>query len=85
MYVDVTNSDRKKINEINLRNGSKTGSLRTVGSTEESSEYTIGTNAFAEGKGTQASGYASHAEGWQTTASGDYSHAEGWSTTASGN
>ena len=74
-YLDIKNT--------NIVNGSKTGSLRTVGSTEESSVYTIGTNAFAEGSGTRASGSVSHAEGWDTKASGDYSHAEGNNTTAS--
>ena len=74
-YLDIKNT--------NIVNGSKTGSLRTVGSAEESSEYTIGTFAFAEGDGTTASGYASHAEGDGTKASGNYSHAEGYSTTAS--
>lgn len=75
-YLDIKNT--------NIVNGSKTGSLRTVGSTEESSEYTIGTNAFAEGNGTRASGNYSHAEGKSTTASTYYSHAEGYSTKASG-
>ena len=67
----------------NLVDGSSVGSIRTVGSTEESSEYTIGTNAFAEGYATKASGDCSHAEGDGTDASGDYSHAEGYKTKAS--
>lgn len=45
---------------------------------------TIGTNSFAEGFDTTASGPTSHAEGSNTTASGDYSHAEGGYTTAVG-
>ena len=43
-----------------------------------------GTNAFAEGDATLASGNSSHAEGEWNTAYGDYSHAEGESTTAQG-
>ena len=66
----------------NIINGSTGGSLRTVNSTAESSSYTIGQNAFAEGNNTTASGDDSHAEGHSTTASGDYSHAEGFKTTA---
>lgn len=66
----------------NIINGSTSGSLRTVNSTAESSSYTIGQNAFAEGNNTTASGDDSHAEGHSTTASGDYSHAEGFKTTA---
>lgn len=46
---------------------------------------TIGTNSFAEGFNTTASGGSSHAEGDNTTASGESSHAEGSNTTASGN
>ena len=38
---------------------------------------TIGTNSFAEGFNTTASGKYSHAEGSDTTDSGNYSHAEG--------
>lgn len=45
---------------------------------------TIGTNSFAEGFNTTASGGSSHAEGDNTTASGESSHSEGSSTTASG-
>ena len=44
---------------------------------------TIGTNSFAEGSNTTASGGSSHAEGDYTTASGESSHAEGSNTTAS--
>ena len=75
-YLDIKNT--------NIVNGSKTGSLRTVGSTKEGSGYEIGDNAFAEGNNTKASGSYSHAEGYYTTASGDRSHAEGSSTKASG-
>ena len=68
----------------NIINGSTSGSLRTVNSTAESSSYTIGKNAFAEGRGTMASGNGSHAEGSATKASGQDSHAEGNGTKASG-
>ena len=67
----------------NLKNGIAEGSVRTVGSAEESDSYKLGTYAFAEGQGTIASGNRSHAEGINTTASGNSSHAEGGSTTAS--
>ena len=74
-YLDIKNT--------NIVNGSKDGSLRTVGSAKESSEYTIGVYAFVEGYNTKASGYYSHAEGNGTTASGLSSHAEGYNTKAS--
>ena len=91
--------DESKSTATNWVNGSQTGSVRTVGSAVEDSNYTIGTYAVAEGNSTKASGYAAHAEGQETTASGDYSHtegsgtfapvsyahAEGYNTTASGN
>ena len=67
----------------NIINGSTSGSLRMVNSTAESSSYTIGQNAFAEGNNTTASGKASHAEGYGSKALGTYSHAEGSNTTAS--
>lgn len=78
--------DTKYLPEIvtNLVNGSATGSVRGIGTLEESETYTIGDYAFAEGKNTQASGnYGSHAEGSSTEASGDSSHAEGQGTIAS--
>ena len=75
-YLDIKNT--------NIVNGSKTGSLRTVGSIKEGSGYKMGDYAFAEGYSTTASGSYSHAEGESTTASGDRSHAEGSSTKASG-
>ena len=68
----------------NLVNGSADGSLRSIGSMEEDSEYTIGEYAFAEGYNTEASGGNSHAEGSYTTASGESSHAEGSNTYATG-
>lgn len=48
---------------LNLKNGSTTGSLRTVGSKEEDDDYTIGEYAFAEGYQTKASGTRSHVQG----------------------
>ena len=75
-YLDIKNT--------NIVNGSKTGSLRTIGSSKESTEYTIGDYSFAEGSSTTASGEASHAEGSNTKASGDCSHAEGNYTIALG-
>lgn len=68
----------------NIINGSTSGSLRMVNSAAESSSYTIGPSAFAEGNNTTASGISSHAEGYSSTASGYSSHAEGSNTTASG-
>ena len=74
-YLDIKN--------INIVNGSKEGSLRTVGSTQEGTSYKMGYYAFSEGYNTKSSGNSSHAEGNNTTASSDYSHAEGHGTTAS--
>lgn len=67
-----------------ILDGIADGSIRTSSSTTESTEYKLGTAAFAEGSGTKANGNFSHAEGFNTTASGAYSHAEGRSSTASG-
>ena len=61
----------------NLRNGSVEGSIRTISATEESSTYTIGAYALAEGYDTRSSGNYSHAEAYRTKASGAQSHAEG--------
>lgn len=61
----------------NILDGSAIGSVRTVGSTAESSSYTIGQYAFAEGCNAAASGNNSHAEGYDTAAYGESSHAEG--------
>lgn len=61
----------------NLVDGSTTGSVRGVNTAQESSSYTMGQFAFAEGAGTQAKGNASHAEGSETIAAGNGSHAEG--------
>ena len=63
-------------------NGSAANSVRTTGSVVESSSYTMGAGAVAEGSGTKASGDYSHAEGGGTIASGQGSHAEGAGTRA---
>ena len=88
VYIGGTSQDNAKElltkDNINIINGSKSGSLRTVGSLEESDTYTIGQNAFAIGQNTEASGYCAHAEGYGTKASGSSAHAEGQNTTASG-
>ena len=67
-----------------ILDGIASGSIRTSNSTPEDVNYKLGTDAFAEGKGTKANGNFSHAEGFNTTASAAYSHAEGRGTTASG-
>ena len=54
MYVDVTNNDRKKINDTNLKAGSLIGSTRSIGSKKEDSSYKIGRYAMAEGLDTQS-------------------------------
>lgn len=69
----------------NLVDGSATGSVRNIGASSESSSYTMGLCAFAEGVSTKASGDFSHAEGSETLASGNFgAHAEGDTTVASG-
>ena len=98
LYVG-TDSGNKKVGSgpKNLLDGNAIGSARTIGA-NDSEGQPLGEYAWAEGKGTiasgkrshaeggstKSSGSASHAEGVSTTASGDYSHAEGISTTASG-
>ena len=68
----------KELNKnSNLVNGSNTGSLRSIGASDENSTYTMGTYAFAEGNLTKAEGFASHAEGTGTTANGDNQHVQG--------
>lgn len=78
--------DTKYLPEIatNLVNGSATGSVRGIGTIEESETYTMGSYAFAEGSNTTASGHYSHAEGFTSQATGLFGHAEGRETTASG-
>lgn len=81
---NINLADYQTIFMNNLVDGSATGSVRGIGTTAESSNYTMGQYAFAEGEGTLARGDASHAEGYFTQAEGDYSHAEGSDTLASG-
>ena len=77
-------SDLGIINLNNVLDGKAIGSARTTGA-KDSGGQLLGKYAWAEGKGTIASGEKSHAEGSNTTASGSASHAEGNSTKASGN
>lgn len=81
-----TNDAGYLTSEVNSNwvNGSQTGSVRTINSQVENSDYTIGQYAVAEGTGTKAGGQGAHAEGGGTTASGNFSHAEGSSTVARG-
>ena len=85
----------------NWVNGSATGSVRTTSATAESSTYTMGDYAVAEGSSTSAiarashaegesntvtiSGLSGHAEGCLNTVSGNSGHAEGYNTVAEGN
>lgn len=81
-----TNDAGYLTSEVNSNwvNGSQTGSVRTINSQVENSDYTIGQYAVAEGSGTRASDSNAHAEGYNTTASQSNAHAEGGTTTASG-
>lgn len=77
-------TDKRKLDDLNIKNGSQSGSLRTTNSEFESALYTIGTNAFAEGFKTQATGLQSHAAGSNSIASGSNSYAGGQNTVAKG-
>ena len=68
----------------NILNGSATGSLRGIESTEEGTTYTIGRSAVSLGNTTEASGMYAFAEGFMNKASGMCSHAEGWGSNAIG-
>ena len=83
LYVG-TDSGNKKVGggPKNILDGNAIGSARTIGA-KDSEGQSLGEYAWAEGKGTIASGNRSHAEGVNTTASGNNSHAEGVGTTAS--
>lgn len=87
---DNTSSDmsnyytKSEINEMipennltNIVDGSANGSVRGINTKLEDSSYKMGSNAWAEGLNTMASGEGSHAEGMGAIASGDFSHAEG--------
>lgn len=82
-YVDTATIGITEI-PTNWINGAATGSIRSKGSTEENSTYSLGTHAIAEGYQTAASGSYSHAEGLRTISSNQSSHAEGTRTIASG-
>ena len=84
LYVG-TDSGNKKVGggPKNILDGNAIGSARTIGA-NDSEGQPLGEYAWAEGKGTVASGYRSHAEGYGTIASESASHAEGNETTASG-
>ena len=66
--LEVNNKTVNVIAPTNLVNGNATGSLRAIGSTEESDTYKLGQYTFAEGKNTKAIGNYSHAEGNETVA-----------------
>ena len=74
----------------NLLDGLAVGSVRTFGSTAESSSaddewfYRMGRYAFAEGYDTQSYGPYSHAAGYSSQAKGSCSFAEGKGTIATG-
>lgn len=84
LYVG-TDSGNKKVGGVpkNILDGNAIGSARTIGA-KDSEGQSLGKYAWAEGKGTIASGDKSHAEGDNTNASGESSHAEGYHTKALG-
>ena len=84
LYVG-TDSGNKKVESgpKNILDGNAIGSARTIGA-KDSEGQSLGEYAWAEGKGTTASGKWSHAEGYSTIASESASHAEGVGTIASG-
>ena len=64
VLVDVYHPlNRKFLPNSNIINGSSEGSTRTVASTPETDDYTMGDSSHAEGYYTEASGDSSHAEG----------------------
>ena len=65
----------------NLVDGNNTGAVRGINT---KTDYTMGTNAFAEGRNTSSSGNYSHAEGDSAKATGSAAHAEGSYTNATG-
>lgn len=99
---DYTDEEREKLSNIvdnsNIINGEKTGSLRGITANSEDDNYKLGMNACALGAKTKASGVnsfatgirteaksiSSHAEGQMTIAEGNSSHAEGYYTIANG-
>ena len=83
-YALKTDIESIEVPNSNLVNGSAEGSLRTIRSMQEDSNYTMGPHAFAEGDWTMAEGNSSHAEGYSTKAFGETCHAEGNGTSADG-
>lgn len=94
---DDTSSDmsnyytKSEINEMipennltNIVDGSASGSVRGINTKLEDSSYKMGSNAWAEGLNTMASGAYSHTENYVTVASGEASHAEGYKSIATG-
>ena len=85
--------------DMNIEDGIAEGSVKIVGSKDETEGYPIGKYAtsFAfdgtaggdyshtEGRSTRAAGLAAHAEGNGSSASGDYSHAENEGTASAKN
>lgn len=65
--------------KMNTTNPTATGSF----SLNRKEGSTVGSDSFAEGRSTTASGTASHAEGQNTEATKNQAHAEGFATTAS--
>ena len=84
LYIG-TDSGNKKVGggPKNILDGNAIGSARTIGAKDLEGQP-LGEYAWAEGKGTIASGDKSHAEGDNTNASGESSHAEGYHTKALG-
>lgn len=77
LYVG-TDSGNKKVGGVpkNILDGNAIGSARTIGA-KDSEGQSLGKYAWAEGKGTIASGDKSHAEGDNTNASGHFQHVQG--------
>lgn len=73
-------ADAKSVGDALIKNlvDGANGSVRGINTNTE-----IGTNAFAEGGNTKATGYTAHAEGDNTTSSAHATHSEGVSTVAS--
>lgn len=72
-----------EIPNSNIVNGNRVGSIRTIGSMEES-ESILGEYAFAQGYKTQAGGRYSHAEGCGSGAHNNGAHAQGYYCSAGG-
>ena len=72
--------DTFKIESLeNIKDGSTTGSLRGVDTINENANYSLGQDAVALGKNTEAAGDYSYAEGFHGIAGGMGSHVQGLS------